>query len=520
MTTLHFHVTLRRTLARPRQPGMAAPASRGDLPRRVRRQRCRQARVCSARSGPAQAPHAGYHGDGLPRRFFEGWYFKVALTPEQGGDAFAFMFSVEDPGLPFSTDRGVGAQVMGPDDTYLCEASLRSTDSTRNFDGDARRLALSHAFSFRSGHRPTSGMDAGYPAALHARLAVSVENGAPDFFSEIETGFVVTAAGEHAGRIRSSATRAERVAAMATTAAGDDGASAASSAEEGEGEEECRWCFKVVPRTTYGPSSSSGPQRSTGGWLSSVPVVFDPHWQILISDGYIESGFIEWRGRTYQLGPENAVYAEKNWGGSFPPKWFWVQCNSGWRRTREGDGCPERIALTAGGGVRLLPVTGAKEEVALIAVHIDGELYEFVPWVGDVRWNVAEWGAWDIESECTLQTGNGGVPRTLHVHVSASTDGEGVVLCAPAENGGLRPMCRDAFRGRVRLRITDVSDGSLVIDAESGEAALEVGGGPWFGRWEARSNMNDVLKAVLNLPLPQSTEEIPFVPGALLPPGL
>jgi hypothetical protein len=22
-------------------------------------------------------PHSGYHWDGLPRRFFEGWYFKV-----------------------------------------------------------------------------------------------------------------------------------------------------------------------------------------------------------------------------------------------------------------------------------------------------------------------------------------------------------------------------------------------------------------------------------------------------------
>ena len=25
------------------------------------------------------APHSGYHADFLPRRFFEGWYFKVTL---------------------------------------------------------------------------------------------------------------------------------------------------------------------------------------------------------------------------------------------------------------------------------------------------------------------------------------------------------------------------------------------------------------------------------------------------------
>lgn len=87
------------------------------------------------------SPHSGYHADRLPRRFFEGWYFKVAL---EDGDAFAFMFSVEDPALPWSPDRGVGAQVMGPRETYLCQFDKQ----TSNFRGDPRRLALSHVFEF------------------------------------------------------------------------------------------------------------------------------------------------------------------------------------------------------------------------------------------------------------------------------------------------------------------------------------------------------------------------------------
>jgi len=33
---------------------------------------------------------------------------------------------------------------------------------------------------------------------------------------------------------------------------------------------------------------------------------------------------------------------EKNWGGAFPQKWFWLNCNS-------FDGEPD-LALTAGGG--------------------------------------------------------------------------------------------------------------------------------------------------------------------------
>ncbi|PNH09448.1 Tocopherol cyclase, chloroplastic [Tetrabaena socialis] len=55
-------------------------------------------------------PHSGYHFDGTPRRFFEGWYWKV-MIPETG-QSFALIYSIEDP-LGNTAQAGVGLQVRG-----------------------------------------------------------------------------------------------------------------------------------------------------------------------------------------------------------------------------------------------------------------------------------------------------------------------------------------------------------------------------------------------------------------------
>ena len=39
------------------------------------------------------------------------------------------------------------------------------------------------------------------------------------------------------------------------------------------------------------------------------------------------SGWIEWGGQRYDFADAPA-YAEKNWGGGFPSRWFWVQCEA------------------------------------------------------------------------------------------------------------------------------------------------------------------------------------------------
>ena len=58
------------------------------------------------------------------------------------------------------------------------------------------------------------------------------------------------------------------------------------------------------------------------------------------------SGWIEWGDQRYEF--DNATaYAEKNWGGGFPKKWFWVQCEN------FDHPADQEIALTAVG--RLFP---------------------------------------------------------------------------------------------------------------------------------------------------------------------
>ncbi len=45
----------------------------------------------------------------------------LQVTDPKSGDSFALMFSVEDPGNPEATYAGVGIQVMGPGDGYICQ---------------------------------------------------------------------------------------------------------------------------------------------------------------------------------------------------------------------------------------------------------------------------------------------------------------------------------------------------------------------------------------------------------------
>lgn len=39
--------------------------------------------------------------------------------------------------------------------------------------------------------------------------------------------------------------------------------------------------------------------------------------------GCFPAGWIEWGGKRYEF-EDAPSYSEKNWGGSFPLKWFWV----------------------------------------------------------------------------------------------------------------------------------------------------------------------------------------------------
>lgn len=87
-----------------------------------------------------------YHFDGTSRVFFEGWYFKVSI-PEVKQN-FCFMYSLENPAFPNGMsmmDRaiygprftGVGAQILGADDKYICQF----TEGSKNFWGSKYSLS-------------------------------------------------------------------------------------------------------------------------------------------------------------------------------------------------------------------------------------------------------------------------------------------------------------------------------------------------------------------------------------------
>ncbi|MBE9113704.1 tocopherol cyclase family protein [Nodosilinea sp. LEGE 07298] len=350
---------------------------------------------------PLQTPHSGYHWDGQADRFFEGWYFRVTL-PETG-QTFAFMYSIEDPagGQPNS---GGTAQILGPDDGYFC----RTFPDVSQFWAWKEGLGLGHW----RGRPQTS-----------PRLLSSSE-----FKHYVAEGYQVTAT-LHQGYLN------------------DPVAGAVA------------WHYHTEP--VYGWASTGQPQQSTAGFLSSLPI-FEPGWQILMAHGY-STGWIEWQGKRYEF--TNApAYSEKNWGRSFPQKWFWLNCNA-------FDGVAD-LALTAGGGRR--QVLTWMESVAMVGLHHGGKFYEFVPWNARVTWHIDPWGYWHMRCE----------KLGYVVEVTGTTALAGIPLRAPTREGMIY-CCRDTALGDVSVKLWRQQGGNLdlIVAASSAQAGLEVGGGPWDQPW-------------------------------------
>ncbi|XP_020518284.1 probable tocopherol cyclase, chloroplastic isoform X1 [Amborella trichopoda] len=412
-----------------------------------------------------RTPHSGYHFDGSARRFFEGWYFKVSI-PEQK-QSFCFMYSVEDPAFSGKLGKfdeavygsrftGVGAQILGAHEKYICQFS----EESNNFWGDRHELTLGNTFL--------------------AREAVSAPNGevSPQEFQKcVLEGFQVTPIW-HQGFIR------------------DDGRSPYVQTVKS-----ARWEYSTRPIYGWGDVGSN--QKSTASWPAALPV-FEPHWQVCMAGG-LSTGWIEWDGEQFEF-EDAPSYSEKNWGGAFPKKWFWVQCNV-------FEGVTGEVALTAAGGTRkLVGLTETFEDVALIGVHYDGKFYEFVPWTSTVKWKIAPWGYWYMSGE----------NDSYKVELEATTKSDGTVLRAPTIEGGLIPYCRDTCSGDLKLRLWerryDGTEGKLILDVTSDMAALETGGGPWYDTWKTTSASPPLVGQILRFPIDVDAifKPIPF----LKPPGL
>lgn len=346
-------------------------------------------------------PHQGYHWQGGDQRFFEGWYVRVTLPTDQ--QSFAFMYSIDDPvgGKPCS---GGAVQILGADETYFC----RTFPDVSGFWAWKQQWGL--------GHWSRS------PAGSPPRYLQPQE-----FDQQVAEGYQVTERW-HQGKLRSP-----------------QGASVA-------------WAFQVEPQYRWG--NPQQPQQSTAGWLSFLPI-FEPGWQVLMAHG-LATGWIDWQGQRYAL-QAAPLYAEKNWGGAFPQKWFWIQCNA-------FEAMPD-FTLTAVGGLR--KVLGWTESVGLVGVHYHGQFYEFVPWNATIRWAVQPWGHWHIWAESDRFT----------VDVQGDTTQAPTWVRVPTEQG-LIHNCRDTTRGNLVVTLREKATGNLLVQAHSTLAGLETGGVPWDGVWQ------------------------------------
>ncbi|CCQ53308.1 tocopherol cyclase family protein [Crocosphaera watsonii WH 8501] len=349
---------------------------------------------------PWKTPHSGYHWDGSFRRFFEGWYYRVTLP--QWGQSFAFMYSIDDPigGKPHS---GGAAQVLGENEEYL----YRIFPDVKKFWASEQQLALCH---WKKENLTLK------PQIIESTI----------FEEAVEEGYQASAT-LNQGYIEDPVTN-----------------------------NYCRWCYDIRPVDGWGNRFYS--QEATAGWLSFLPI-FDPGWQVLMAHGWA-TGYIDWNGKKYEFSNVPA-YSEKNWGYSFPSKWFWINCNS---FEQESD-----LALTAAGGIR--QVFNWQESVGIIGLHYQGKFYKFFRDDSQLSWKVTPWGSWIMQ----------GKNADFLVKIEGNTKESGTYVRVPTAEG-LQFLCRDTVKGNLTLELAN-HEGKILLKANSCLGGLEIGGSPWDDSW-------------------------------------
>lgn len=347
----------------------------------------------------SQPPHSGYHWDGITPRFFEGWYFRVMIP--QLADGFAFMYSIQDP-RGGQVNSGGAVQILAIESNYLC----RTFPDTDKFWASRQELAIIHWGKTNLKIRP-------------CLLSPS------DFFESIREGYQATAH-QQQGRIYDPVTGGI-----------------------------CQWDYRIETRYSWGDKKR--PPQATAGILSYLPI-FDPGWQILTAHG-LATGMITYGGKNYQF--ENVpFYSEKNWGYSFPEKWFWINCNA----------FPENpdLTLTAVGSTR--KVLNWTESVGIIGIHWQNRFYKFDIWNSQLTWTVQPWGYWEMRASNENYT----------IVLIGISDHPPDRVRVPTEKG-LCFACQDTLKGKLAIKLAD-SRGKIIINSSSGLAGLEIGG-IWPSAW-------------------------------------
>jgi len=349
-----------------------------------------------------ECPHSGYHWRGQSERFFEGWYLRVTLS------ALAEPLQgriAQTFAFMYSIDDPAGNSPYSGGVAQILGPDesyyCRTFPNVHRFKASPRHLAVSH-------HRADSRAD----QSAHQTEGYQ-------FTSDAHSGKLLTPSG---------AVQAE-------------------------------WQYTIEPIATWGEPARP---KATAGWLSYLPV-FEPGWQVLMAHG-LASGWIDWQGTRYEFEHEPA-YAEKNWGGAFPTKWFWLQCNA----FPDAPG----LSITAAGGAR--EVLFWKENVGLIAIHYQGQFYEFLSTKTAFTWTIDPWGYWHLTAQ----------DYRHRVEITGRAHDEGAYVRVPTREG-MQWLCRDTTHGELRVQLWSAK-GEVIVDTVSNLAGLEVGGSPWDASWTATS---------------------------------
>ncbi|MDB9525533.1 tocopherol cyclase family protein [Oscillatoria sp. CS-180] len=352
-------------------------------------------------------PHSGYHGHHVKGRFFEGWYLRLTLPAHH--ETFAFMYSIDDPDGQ-SLLSGGAAQVLGPGEQYL----FSSLPQVNRFWAWRHRLGLGHWGQYLHNAPRTQYLPA------------------EDFKAVVQRGYQATAT-HHQGCIEDMETGAI-----------------------------ARWNYAVKPIYGWGPPQSIS--LATAEWLSYFPI-FEPGWQVLMAHG-LATGWAEWQGERYDF-EDAPAYAEKNWGGAFPERWFWIQANA----FEDSD-----LTITAAGGRR--QILGQFETVGLVGLHFQGRFITLSSLKSSMAWRVEPWGVWRVALQnyryrIVLQGTAAAPPSQVRVPTLE----------------GLKFQCWDTTHGRLRVQVWERSpllapSDSLILDVSTDLAGLEVGGRGWENLWE------------------------------------
>eukprot|EP00984_Skeletonema_dohrnii_P007999 scaffold2944_cov155-Skeletonema_dohrnii-CCMP3373.AAC.16 len=422
------------------------------------------------------------------RRFTEGWYYRLTL-PEYN-ESFVFIFSIEDAGRFIKGEKSpltlACMQLLGPDDTYL----VQSDEDDTKFWGWKYAQGLGCTFEWNK----DDDID---DSAKRIIAAMTPE----EWRDRVKTGFQILPF-HLQGRLD-----------------GHDGTLGGVKSNQGvAGKAEYDISLRPVAGWGQYPPLSSQLQHqnettstkqtysqfSTAGWLAKFPV-FEPHWQITMAHARA-TGSLNWNGTVYEF-KDAPFYGEKNWGGAFPTKWYWSQCNS-------FDDYPD-LSFTAGGGIRILPFSflpGKRTEtLGLIGIHYQGSFYEFVPWTSESEWEVDPWGTWKFRGRCT--DNKGGKQYEADIVVTTEEDVPGVLLRAPTKDEGMQYFCRDSGFGNAVVSLWEMewddnardyirspNKPPLIDKATSRQCTVEVGGGPWWTTWKVKSQMSPILKKLIRLP--------------------